>query len=108
VGAVASFIGLVRDVNEGDGVATLSLEHYPGMTEKALTRIVDAARARWNLFDVTLIHHVGELRPTDPIMLVAVASAHRGEAFIPGFDLSQLLASLCSPRAADLFRLSIL
>jgi molybdopterin synthase catalytic subunit len=81
VGAVASFIGLVRDVNEGDGVATLSLEHYPGMTEKALTRIVDAARARWNLFDVTLIHRVGELRPTDPIVLVAVASAHRGEAF---------------------------
>jgi molybdopterin synthase catalytic subunit len=81
VGAVASFLGLVRDVNEGDGVSTLTLEHYPGMTEKSLAQIVDDAMARWDLLDVTVIHRVGELRPTDPIVLVAVASAHRGDAF---------------------------
>lgn len=81
VGAVASFLGLVRDINEGDGVNTLTLEHYPGMTEKALAGIVGQALARWDLLDVTVIHRIGELRPTDPIVLVAVASGHRGEAF---------------------------
>jgi molybdopterin synthase catalytic subunit len=81
VGAVASFLGLVRDINEGDGVRTLTLEHYPGMTEKSLQDIVEQARARWDLLDATVIHRVGELRPTDPIVLVAVASGHRGEAF---------------------------
>ena len=81
VGAVASFLGLVRDVNEGDGVHTLTLEHYPGMTEKSLERIVRDALARWDLLDATVIHRVGEMQPTEPIVLVAVASAHRGEAF---------------------------
>lgn len=81
VGAVATFLGLVRDVNEGDGVRTLTLEHYPGMTEKALADIAQQAFARWDLLDATVIHRVGELRPTEPIVLVAVASAHRGEAF---------------------------
>jgi molybdopterin synthase catalytic subunit len=81
VGAVASFLGLVRDINEGQGVATLSLEHYPGMTEKALARIVEVARQRWEVLDATVIHRVGALRPTDPIVLVAVASGHRGDAF---------------------------
>jgi molybdopterin synthase catalytic subunit len=81
VGAVATFLGLVRDINEGDGVRTLSLEHYPGMTEKALEGIVAEARARWDLLDVTVIHRVGCLRPTEAIVLVAVASGHRGEAF---------------------------
>lgn len=81
VGAVASFLGLVRDLNEGDGVHTLTLEHYPGMTEKALEQIVRDAFERWTLLDVTVIHRVGELRPTEAIVLVAVASAHRGEAF---------------------------
>ncbi len=81
VGAVASFLGLVRDINEGQGVSTLSLEHYPGMTEKALAQIVEDARQRWEVLDASVIHRVGALRPTDPIVLVAVASVHRGDAF---------------------------
>ena len=81
IGAIASFIGLVRDVNDGSGVSTLSLEHYPGMTEKALEKIVADARARWDVIDCTVIHRVGELQPTDQIVLVIVASSHRGEAF---------------------------
>jgi len=81
VGAVASFLGLVRDLNEGQGVATLSLEHYPGMTEKALAQIVEDARRRWEVLDATLIHRVGTLHPSEPIVLVAVASSHRGDAF---------------------------
>ncbi len=81
VGAVVSFLGITRDVNAGQSVATMTLEHYPGMTEKALGQIVHEARQRWELLDATLIHRVGELHPTDPIVLVAVASAHRQEAF---------------------------
>ena len=81
VGAVASFLGLVRDVNEGAGVSTLTLEHYPGMTEKALTAILDAAAARWPVLDAVIVHRVGQLRPTEPIVLVAVACAHRHDAF---------------------------
>lgn len=81
IGAVASFIGVVRDLNEGADVATMTLEHYPGMTEKALAGIVEQARARWDLYDVLVIHRVGALQPTDQIVLVVVTSAHRGEAF---------------------------
>jgi molybdopterin synthase catalytic subunit len=81
IGAVAAFIGLVRDVNDATAVATLELEHYPGMTEKALSAIVEEARSRWRIYDATVIHRVGELKPTDQIVLVAVSSAHRGEAF---------------------------
>jgi len=81
VGAVAAFIGVARDVNGGAAVATLSLEHYPGMTERALEGIVAEARARWRLIDALVIHRVGELKPTDQIVLVAVTSANRGEAF---------------------------
>ena len=81
VGAVASFLGLVRDSNAGQGVSAMTLEHYPGMTEKALARIVEDAQARWEILDVCVIHRVGPLSPTDPIVLVAVASSHRGEAF---------------------------
>ncbi len=81
VGAIASFIGLVRDVNDGTAVASMTLEHYPGMTEKALEAIVSEAGERWDLIGVSVVHRVGELRPTDPIVLVAVASAHRDEAF---------------------------
>lgn len=81
VGAVASFVGLARDTNEGSGVAAMTLEHYPGMTEKALAALVDEACARWALLDVTVVHRVGRLLPSDPIVLVAVAGAHRGEAF---------------------------
>jgi molybdopterin synthase catalytic subunit len=81
VGAVASFIGVVRDVNDGAGVATMTLEHYPGMTEKALQAIIDEAAGRWEVLDCTVVHRVGKLEPTDQIVLVAVASGHRGDAF---------------------------
>ena len=81
VGAVASFIGTVRDVSDGTQVSTMELEHYPGMTEKALEAIEAAARQRWALLGVTIVHRVGLLQPLDQIVLVAVASAHRGNAF---------------------------
>ncbi|MDP2786058.1 MAG: molybdopterin synthase catalytic subunit MoaE [Sulfurimicrobium sp.] len=81
IGAIASFLGLVRDINEGDSVAGMRLEHYPGMTEKALERIVEQASTRWDIFDALVIHRVGDLKPTDQIVLVAVTGAHRGEAF---------------------------
>jgi molybdopterin synthase catalytic subunit len=81
VGAVVTFIGTVRDVNDGVGVAEMELEHYPGMTEKALEDIVAQARTRWDFFDALVIHRVGLLKPLDQIVLVAVISAHRGEAF---------------------------
>lgn len=81
IGAIASFVGLARDSNDGSGVTAMTLEHYPGMTEKALVTLVDEACARWTLLDVTVIHRVGRLLPGDPIVLVAVASSHRGEAF---------------------------
>ena len=81
VGAVACFIGVVRDLNDGDSVASMTLEHYPGMTEKALEGIVAQARERWDLYEVLVVHRVGKLRPTDPIVLVIVTSAHRGAAF---------------------------
>jgi len=81
VGAVASFIGTVRDVNDASQVSAMTLEHYPGMTEKALEEIVAQARVRFDVYDVLVIHRIGELRPTDQIVLVAVTSAHRGEAF---------------------------
>jgi len=81
VGAVVTFVGTVRDINEGLGVSTMELEHYPGMTEKALEDIVAQAKSRWNIFDALVIHRVGPLLPLDQIVLVAVTSAHRGEAF---------------------------
>jgi molybdopterin synthase catalytic subunit len=81
VGAVSSFIGVVRDVNEGDAVRNMTLEHYPGMTERALEKIVAEAKARWDVIDVLVVHRVGRLAPTDQIVLVVVTSAHRGEAF---------------------------
>ena len=81
VGAVASFIGVVRDLNEGGTVAEMSLEHYPGMTERAIEEIVTQAHGRWNIFDALVIHRVGTLKPTDQIVLVVVTGGHRGEAF---------------------------
>jgi molybdopterin synthase catalytic subunit len=81
VGAVASFVGVVRDRNDGDAVATLTLEHYPGMTEKAIEAIAAEARSRWDIIDVTVVHRVGELKPLDQIVLVVVAGGHRGDAF---------------------------
>lgn len=81
VGAQVSFLGLVRDLNDGSHVSEMTLEHYPGMTEKALEEIVGEAKGRWDIFDALVIHRVGPLKPTDQIVLVAVTSAHRGEAF---------------------------
>ena len=81
VGALASFLGLVRDINDGASVSEMTLEHYPGMTEKALEEIVTEARSRWDIYDALVIHRVGPLKPCDQIVLVAVTSAHRGEAF---------------------------
>jgi molybdopterin synthase catalytic subunit len=81
VGGVVSFVGLMRDFNAGEQVLGMTLEHYPGMTEKALAAIVDEAGRRWDLAAVHVVHRVGELGPQDPIVVVAVASAHRGEAF---------------------------
>lgn len=81
IGAVVSFIGLVRDINDGSKVATMELEHYPGMTEKALLEIEQQAKQRWPLLESLIIHRVGPLLPLDQIVLVAVAASHRGEAF---------------------------
>ncbi len=81
VGAVASFIGVVRDLNEGDHVAEMTLEHYPGMTEKALEKMVAEARSRWDIYDALVIHRVGTLKPGDQIVLVVVTGSHRGKAF---------------------------
>jgi molybdopterin synthase catalytic subunit len=81
VGAVASFVGVVRDVNDGSTVAEMTLEHYPGMTEKAIAGIVEQARGRWSVIGTLVIHRIGRLAPTDQIVLVVVTSAHRGDAF---------------------------
>ena len=81
VGAVVSFLGTVRDMNEGSQVQELTLEHYAGMTEKALQEIVDQAKSRWDIYQSLVIHRIGPLLPEDQIVLVAVTSAHRGEAF---------------------------
>ncbi|MGJ7918291.1 molybdopterin synthase catalytic subunit MoaE [Massilia sp. LXY-6] len=81
IGAVVSFVGTVRDMNEGANVAELELEHYPGMTERALHDIVEQARARWPLYGALVVHRVGPMRPMEQIVLVAVSAAHRGEAF---------------------------
>lgn len=81
VGAIVSFVGLVRDVNDGDTINTLTLEHYPDMTQKALQVIELEAKKRWDVIDSLIIHRVGTLKPLDQIVLVAVSSAHRGDAF---------------------------
>ena len=81
VGAVASFIGTVRDVNDAAAISTLTLEHYPGMTEKALEAIVADAKTRFDIYEALVIHRVGELQPTDQIVLVVVTGAHREAAF---------------------------
>jgi len=81
VGAVASFVGVVRDINDGGTVAEMTLEHYPGMTEKAIEEIVSQAKGRWDILDALVIHRVGTLKPADQIVLVVVTSGHRGDAF---------------------------
>ena len=81
IGAIASFIGVVRDINEGGVVSEMTLEHYPGMTEKSIEDIVTQARGRWDILEALVIHRVGKLKPTDQIVLVVVVGAHRGDAF---------------------------
>ena len=85
IGAIAAFIGTVRDLNEVDGeqraVSQMTLEHYPGMTERALEKIVADTKGRWDIFDALVIHRIGTLSPLDQIVLVVTVGAHRGEAF---------------------------
>jgi molybdopterin synthase catalytic subunit len=81
VGAIVTFVGAVRDMNDGSEVKGMTLEHYPGMTEKSLEEIIKLARGRWDFYKTLVIHRVGPLLPEDQIVLVAVTSAHRGEAF---------------------------
>ncbi len=81
VGAVCTFTGTVRDRNDGSDVRSMELEHYPGMTEKAIEAMIDEAMARFDIFGVRVIHRVGLLQPLDQVVLVAVTSAHRGESF---------------------------
>jgi molybdopterin synthase catalytic subunit len=81
IGAVVTFIGQMRDINDGERVQALYLEHYPGMTEHALQQIVEEAGQRWQIQHCCVVHRVGALLPSDPIVLVAVASQHRKEAF---------------------------
>jgi molybdopterin synthase catalytic subunit len=81
VGAVCSFVGTVRDINDGDHVSELELEHYPGMTEKSIEATIDAAFQRFDIYAVRVIHRIGMLQPMDQIVMVVVTSAHRGESF---------------------------
>ena len=81
IGAIASFIGVVRDLNDGECVAGMTLEHYPGMTEKSIAGIIEQAKSRWTVFDALVVHRVGLLKPLDQIVLVVVTGAHRGDAF---------------------------
>ena len=81
VGAVCSFIGTVRDQNDGLSVSSMELEHYPGMTEKSIEAMIDEAMARFDIFGVRVVHRVGLLQPLDQVVMVAVTSAHRGTSF---------------------------
>jgi molybdopterin synthase catalytic subunit len=81
VGAVCSFIGTVRDRSEGAAVSSMELEHYPGMTEKAIEAMIDEAQRRFDIYGARVVHRVGLLQPADQIVMVAVTSAHRGESF---------------------------
>jgi molybdopterin synthase catalytic subunit len=81
IGAILSFVGLVRDFSDGSQVCAMTLEHYPGMTEMALQSIMEEAREKWNVLDATIIHRVGTLEVSDQIVLVLVASSHRQDAF---------------------------
>jgi molybdopterin synthase catalytic subunit len=81
VGAVCSFLGTVRERNDGSSVASMELEHYPGMTEKSISAMMDEAKKRFDIFSARVIHRVGLLHPEDQIVFVAVTSAHRGESF---------------------------
>lgn len=92
-GATAVFLGTMRDFNEGDGVKAMTLEHYPGMTEKYLHDMAEQAFQKWSLLDLMIVHRVGEVRPNDSIVLIAVWSAHRADAFEACRQLMELLKS---------------
>ncbi len=94
-GATAVFVGTMRDFNQGDRVESMYLEHYPGMTEKQLQRIVEDAENQWQLLDCLVMHRVGDVRPDDVLVLVAVWSAHRGDAF----DASRFIMENLKSRA---------
>ena len=81
IGAVCSFVGTVRDRNDGANVSSMELEHYPGMTEKAIEAMIDEAMARFDIYGVRVVHRIGLLQPLDQVVLMAVTSAHRGESF---------------------------
>lgn len=81
VGALVAFVGLMRDINDDADIRAMTLEHYPGMTERALAEIATEAQRRWSLDGIRIVHRVGRLEPQDPIVLVAVSSRHRGDAF---------------------------
>lgn len=94
-GATAVFVGSMREFNQGDDVEAMLLEHYPGMTEKYLEKISDEAASKWDILDSLIVHRVGEMLPNDPIVLVAVWSAHRAAAF----DASRYLMEALKSRA---------
>ncbi len=94
-GATSIFIGTMRDFNDGDDVKGMTLEHYPGMTEKQLAVIVDEAMQKWQVIDALVVHRVGGVFPVDPIVLVAVWSSHRGDAF----DSSRYIMEALKSRA---------
>ena len=81
IGAIASFVGVVRDLNDDADVRAMALEHYPGMTERAIEEIVREAMERWSLIDASVVHRVGRLAPQEAIVLVVTAGAHRHQAF---------------------------
>jgi molybdopterin synthase catalytic subunit len=93
VGATSVFIGTMRDFNDGSGVQAMTLEHYPGMTEKQLANIVSEAMRQWHVLDVLVIHRVGDIFPNDPIVLVAVWTSHRGDAFDASRHIMEALKS---------------
>ncbi|GAB4258379.1 MAG: molybdopterin synthase catalytic subunit MoaE [Methylomicrobium sp.] len=90
-GACNAFVGTMRDFNEGDSVTRMVLDHYPGMTEKQLEKIVDRVKQRWSLLDVLVMHRVGAILPNEPIVLVAVWASHRGDAFDAGRQIMESL-----------------
>ena len=81
IGGINIFVGTVRDTHQGDDIQAMELEHYPGMTEKSLEDILHQAQCRWTILNATIIHRIGKLMPMDQIVLVAVASPHRGDAY---------------------------
>ncbi|MEQ1754593.1 MAG: molybdopterin synthase catalytic subunit MoaE [Micropepsaceae bacterium] len=95
VGAIVSFTGLVRDSSHGEPLITMTLEHYPGMTEREIMRIAENAHQRWNLDGLTVVHRIGELHPSEQIVLVLAASKHRNEAF----EAAQFLMDYLKVRA---------